>query len=81
MIVNRWRYKSSNFWLITQIILGELKFSSRMHYQNLESRKKILFSENKVNMIHREMDWLPICGNVFNKSLIQESISDYVSNY
>lgn len=38
-----------------------------MHYQNLGSRKKILISETKSDMIYCKMNWLYICGNVFNK--------------
>lgn len=51
----------------TLFVLGELKISSRLHYQNLGSRKKILISETKSDMIYCKMNWLYICGNVFNK--------------
>lgn len=51
----------------TLFVLGKLKISSRMHYQNLGSRKKILISETKSDMIYCKMNWLYICGNVFNK--------------
>lgn len=49
-----------------------------MHYQDLGSKRKFV-SGTKSNMKHCKMGYLSICGNVFNKLLIRESI-DCVSS-
>lgn len=63
----------------TQITLAELKTSSRMHCQDLRSKKKISISETKTNVKHCKMDWLSICGNILDKLFIQENINDCIS--
>ena len=63
-----------------QIIFGDLKISSRMHYLEFGVRKKSFISETNTNMIHCKMDWLSICDNVLNKLLIQGNFNYCISN-